>query len=198
MAKDQSRAWHLTGHPRGPAAVAAGPVPDGWPTVACRLPGDRSSDERALRVVSNTVDARFFDAMGIPIVEGRSFSEADDGLAPRVVVVSRKMAETRWPGRRPEGQPALVDGQAYEVIGVVGDIEGTLIPSRGPQFGNRSRPAHRGSLFRPPGRRSHRKVHGVRRQGVASQKLNPIEIFTVRTPSTLVGLRKNGDVISPL
>ena len=30
------------------------------------------------------------------------------------------------------------------------------------------------------------------------QKLKPIEKFIVRTPSTPVGLRKNGEVITPL
>jgi putative ABC transport system permease protein len=102
---------------------------DGWPAIVGRVPGERSSQERPAAAVSNTVDGQFFDLMGIPVIEGRSFSESDDELAPRVIVVSRKMAEMKWPGRHHQGQQLLIEGRAYEVVGVVGDIEGTL-PAR--------------------------------------------------------------------
>ena len=36
------------------------------------------------------------------------------------------------------------------------------------------------------------------RLGLFDQKLNATDRFTVRTPSTLVGCRKKGDVIRPL
>jgi putative ABC transport system permease protein len=103
--------------------------PYGWPMVRFERPGKNASDGQFAGVVSNAVDAGFFDVIGIPIVEGRPFSDADDEAAPGVVVISRKLAETMWPGRHPEGEQALIDGQLYAVIGVAGDIEGTL-PAR--------------------------------------------------------------------
>lgn len=101
----------------------------GWPMIRGSLPGESLSDQRAGHFVSNTVDAQFFDLMGIPIVEGRSFSDSDDALAPKVILISRKMADMKWPGKHPIGEQLLIEGNLHEVIGVVGDIEGTM-PAR--------------------------------------------------------------------
>jgi putative ABC transport system permease protein len=102
---------------------------DGWATVACRRPGERPADERALRVASNAVDPRFFEVLGIPIVEGRAFTAADDPLSARVAIVSRNMAGRMWPGRGAIGQELMVEGASVEIVGVAGDIEGSL-PAR--------------------------------------------------------------------
>lgn len=69
----------------------------------------------------------YFDALDIPVVEGRAFSEADDLAAPRVAVVNRTLAEAYWPGQSPIGRRVRgTTNDRYEdwitVVGVVDDI----------------------------------------------------------------------------
>jgi hypothetical protein len=64
--------------------------------------------------------------MGITLVDGRDFTEADDWRVPLVALVSQHLAETLWPGRSPLGQMIRVGNDSPEnpwhrVIGVVGD-----------------------------------------------------------------------------
>ncbi|MGH7670348.1 MAG: FtsX-like permease family protein, partial [Gemmatimonadaceae bacterium] len=69
----------------------------------------------------------YFKAMGIALVKGRTFTPADDSLAP-VAVIDRAMADTVWPHQSPIGRrfsPGMVaNGQAtdYTVIGVVDNV----------------------------------------------------------------------------
>jgi putative ABC transport system permease protein len=69
------------------------------------------------------VSANYFTAMGIPLLRGRIFSEADRNR--KVVVVSESVAERFWPGQDPIGRTCLTEWgpeEADQVIGVVGDI----------------------------------------------------------------------------
>jgi putative ABC transport system permease protein len=69
------------------------------------------------------VDAGYFDAMKIPVLEGRAFLPSDREGAQRVVVVSRRLADTVWPGESPVGRPVHVTsfGSAL-VVGVVANV----------------------------------------------------------------------------
>ncbi len=65
----------------------------------------------------------YFPAMGIRLIAGRVFTEADTGR--NLVVVSQKTAETLWPGQNPIGQTCRLDWggpRQAQVIGVVDDI----------------------------------------------------------------------------
>ncbi|HEY8537045.1 MAG TPA: ABC transporter permease [Vicinamibacterales bacterium] len=69
----------------------------------------------------------YFEALGIPLLQGRTFTEADnDNPATGAVIVSRAFAERFWPGEDPIGRGIGPNGhdQApfYRVIGVVGDV----------------------------------------------------------------------------
>jgi predicted permease len=77
----------------------------------------------------NRVGPGYFETMGIPIVAGRGFTETDDELAPKVVIVNQRLAEQVWPGQDAVGK-TIVRGQMegaarYEnewtVIGVAAD-----------------------------------------------------------------------------
>jgi predicted permease len=46
----------------------------------------------------------YFGAMGIPIVEGRGFSIEDTRTSPRVVIVTKDLADRLWPGQNPIGR----------------------------------------------------------------------------------------------
>ncbi|MCH9646695.1 MAG: ABC transporter permease [Deltaproteobacteria bacterium] len=76
----------------------------------------------------NFVDEGYFQTMGIPLEEGRSFDSRDaDGQA--VAVVNRLLAEQLWPGEDPIGRTIISaarqpdgPGPEYVVVGVVGSI----------------------------------------------------------------------------
>ncbi len=69
----------------------------------------------------------YFDALGIPLLEGRMFTEADSGEAPPVVLVSRWWAERYYPGESAVGRQMVEGGcttcTPTTVIGVVGDVK---------------------------------------------------------------------------
>jgi putative ABC transport system permease protein len=72
-----------------------------------------------------SVGPNFFKTLGIPIVEGREFVEADATLVP--AVVNRTAAKRWWPGQSALGKRLRFGAQApwMTVIGVAGDISST-------------------------------------------------------------------------
>jgi len=67
----------------------------------------------------NLVDHGYFEAMGIPILNGRAFLETDNANTAPVVVVNERFALRFWPGQNPIGKRVRTQGREYQVIGVV-------------------------------------------------------------------------------
>ena len=66
-----------------------------------------------------TVDSGYFRTMGIPLLEGRDFSERDTETSPAVVIVNDVLARRFWRGAVAVGKRVTTsDGRKYEVIGV--------------------------------------------------------------------------------
>ncbi|MCH9648279.1 MAG: ADOP family duplicated permease [Deltaproteobacteria bacterium] len=70
------------------------------------------------------VTAGYFEALEIPLLEGRSFTEADREESPLVAIISRSVAERHWPGQSALGQRLKWGGVEspptwIEVVGVV-------------------------------------------------------------------------------
>jgi predicted permease len=71
----------------------------------------------------------YFTAMGIPLLEGRFFTEADKKDAPFALIINHAMAERYWPhedvlGKRISFDDApKKDSDWMTVVGVVGDIK---------------------------------------------------------------------------
>jgi predicted permease len=76
-------------------------------------------------VACNTVSPRFFDALALPLVAGRAFTEHDDGESRLVLIVNETMARQFWPGEDPIGKrlavPRIAGGRLWEVVGVARD-----------------------------------------------------------------------------
>jgi putative ABC transport system permease protein len=72
------------------------------------------------------VSGGYFDAMGIPLLSGRTFDERDVNTAPPVAIVSAAMARRYWPGESPIGRRLRFDGGENEpwftVVGLVEDV----------------------------------------------------------------------------
>jgi putative ABC transport system permease protein len=72
--------------------------------------------------------AGYFDALHIPVAEGRSIDLRDSADSPRVAIISRSLARRYWPDRSPlqaRLKLGLPDSAApwITVVGVVGDVK---------------------------------------------------------------------------
>jgi predicted permease len=69
------------------------------------------------------VSGDYFRTMGIPMLKGRTFNPHDQIGKPWRIIISKRLADTLWPGQDPVGHQALLwKGQSNdpaEVIGVV-------------------------------------------------------------------------------
>ncbi len=66
----------------------------------------------------NEVGHKYFATVGIPLVSGREFTNADTETAPLVAVVNETMAAQYWPGGDPLGKRLQVKDRWMQVIGV--------------------------------------------------------------------------------
>jgi len=76
------------------------------------------------------VSPDYFRAMGIPLLEGRYFTEEDDGERPPVAIVSKMLANNHFPDRSPIGQVVMIDDtdgdpRPIQIVGVVGPVKQT-------------------------------------------------------------------------
>jgi putative ABC transport system permease protein len=70
------------------------------------------------------VSAGYFRTMGIPLVNGRHFSERDNASASRVVIVNQTLASRVFPNGPAVGRRLIFTGDnrtPIEIVGVVGD-----------------------------------------------------------------------------
>lgn len=75
----------------------------------------------------NVADPRYFEALRIPLREGRFFSETDRAGGPPVAVVNENFARRWWPkepaiGHRIKWGGPYMPGAVREIVGVVGDV----------------------------------------------------------------------------
>ncbi len=76
------------------------------------------------------VSGDYFRAMGIPLLEGRTFTDHDTGDGANVIVVNETMARECWPNEDPIGKRVNIhwsDNVTDEVVGVVGDVKLTAL-----------------------------------------------------------------------
>jgi macrolide transport system ATP-binding/permease protein len=112
--------------------------------VPMRLPSEREDRFRATEV--NLVTPDYFSLLGISIVRGRTFTEAEVANAgreagTRPAIVSQTTARNFWPGRNPIGRTLLSregsDGtqeRTHEVVGVAADARVTALGTIDPYY----------------------------------------------------------------
>jgi predicted permease len=83
-----------------------------------------------------TTSPGYFEALGVPLLAGRTLTRADhDRPETGSVVVSKAFADRFWPGENPLGKglrtgveaPAGEQQRYYRIVGVVGDIPATSL-----------------------------------------------------------------------
>ena len=71
----------------------------------------------------NVIGPGYLQTLGIPLFEGRDFSDRDTEAAGGVVLINRAMARQFWPGEDPIGRQITMDKKSYfSIVGVVGDV----------------------------------------------------------------------------
>jgi ABC-type antimicrobial peptide transport system permease subunit len=83
--------------------------------------------EQSPWTITTVVMPGYFDALDIPLLQGRAFESRDSSEAPRVALISRSMARAYWPNLDPVGRRLRLDGGDatapwLTVIGVVEDV----------------------------------------------------------------------------
>ncbi len=89
--------------------------------------------ESVLSPYQSVIGPEYFAAMGIQLLEGREFTDADGPDVPNVMIVDEWLARRYWPDRSPVGE-RMVDGQGlvtdsigadnlYTIVGVVRTIK---------------------------------------------------------------------------
>jgi predicted permease len=71
---------------------------------------------------NDLVSNEYFDAMGIPMLQGRTFTDQDQPDSPLVAIVNQKLAREFWPGESAMGKRLLWGDRLFTVIGVAGDV----------------------------------------------------------------------------
>lgn len=78
--------------------------------------------DRVSRLDMRRVDANYWQIMQFKLLAGRLPNEDDDRLGRMVAVVNATSARQLFPGAAAVGQRISVNGQAFEIIGVVADV----------------------------------------------------------------------------
>lgn len=86
----------------------------------------RGPDEVPVVFATRWASEDYFDAMGIPLLQGRALVSADRELMQPVAVVSQAFAAHFWGDQDPLGRRVALGtgeyGPWYDVVGVVGDV----------------------------------------------------------------------------
>jgi predicted permease len=84
----------------------------------------------------DVVTSEYFRVMGIPLVSGRWFNEADEAGGPPVVVVTATTARKFWPGDSAVGKHVrfVRETEWRTVVGVVADVRAYDLQSNEPDF----------------------------------------------------------------
>jgi macrolide transport system ATP-binding/permease protein len=74
---------------------------------------------------SAIVSTHYFAALGVSVLHGRTFTDADTPDTPSVIVISDAMARRYWPGESALGrvvfERTLDSGRSFEIVGVTAD-----------------------------------------------------------------------------
>jgi predicted permease len=116
----------LSGIPGVQSVTSAGPMPlDGGSSLARWGTEAALADPNAFQQGSvHFVRPGYFEAMGTPLIEGRTFTEADNIPGPKIMIIDDQLAAMAFPNQSAVGKRLLArvtteQAELHEVIGVV-------------------------------------------------------------------------------
>jgi len=91
-------------------------LPEGQPDVP--------APQRPL-LSTQAISPSYFETMGIPLLQGRVFTERDNETAPPVAIVNQVFAQRYWPNQDAVGKHVIVGSsqQPVRVVGVAGNVK---------------------------------------------------------------------------
>ena len=103
---------------------------DKGPTTGFRVEGrEVTTQDKWPSVNYRTVTPDYFRAMGIPVVQGRTYTDRDDENAPRAIIVNQQVVHDIFPNENPVGKRITFGGTDgnkqptwFEIVGVVANI----------------------------------------------------------------------------
>jgi putative ABC transport system permease protein len=110
-------------------AISILPLGGGWSRTSIAIEGRAEMTDLLPqlrpRIHPRTVTPDYFQALGIPLLNGRFLTPKDDSNAPLVALINQTAAQRYWPGQNPLGHRVQIGGGApwREVIGIVGDVK---------------------------------------------------------------------------
>ncbi|MBF5043479.1 ABC transporter permease [Aggregicoccus sp. 17bor-14] len=106
------------------AALASNlPLSGGGNYLNMGIEGRDSAGDGPQDAETASVSARYFEALHIPLREGRTFAASDVAGAPDVAVVNEALVRRFFGGKSPLGARVTLDGKRYfRIVGVVGDV----------------------------------------------------------------------------
>jgi predicted permease len=118
------------------AQVITEPLNPDTEGAGIRLPTQDRAQQRGADF--NGVTPDYFDVVGIPIVRGRAFTDAEMTDTAGVAIVTESTARNLWPDQDPIGQPLIIAGLAgditLEIVGVAGDAQVTVVGQVAPYY----------------------------------------------------------------
>lgn len=96
---------------------------DGCKGTDASTPGRVVPEREDLTYERSIASPGLFSTLGIPLLNGRDFSEADSAETEPVVVVNEALAQRFWPGKGALGQTLRSHGRNHRVIGVVKTVK---------------------------------------------------------------------------
>lgn len=89
------------------------------------LPGEGDAERQTHKheVQQRTISTNYFAMLGIPVIAGRAFSDADRSGAPLTAIVSEAAARRDFPNESAIGQRVLYQGLWRTIVGVVRDVK---------------------------------------------------------------------------
>lgn len=86
------------------------------------------------RAKANWVGPNYFQTSGIPLLEGREFSPADNSTSPKVAIVNQTMARRFFGAESAVGHRFVLSKEQYEIIGVAKDAKYVDLRESGVRF----------------------------------------------------------------
>lgn len=101
--------------------------------------GYNAQEDEDTNVDQNSVGPNFLATMGIPLLNGREFSEADSATSPKVAIINEAMARRFFAGRNPIGMHFGFGGGKdvkldTEIVGIVKDSKNTDVKTAARPF----------------------------------------------------------------
>ncbi len=114
---------------RSAAAASFLPVSGGGSIIHFNITGrPPKSPHEFVAAGYRTITPNYLETLGVPLLQGRLFTQADNEKAPAVVVINATMVHTFFPNENPLGKRlqlgALPEQEVptMEIVGVVGDV----------------------------------------------------------------------------